>query len=75
MASVACGSKGGQIDIRLGSPNGRLLGRIQVKNTGDWQTWDTISCKVRFATGVHDLYLVFSGGNGELSNIDWWKCE
>jgi len=75
LASVACGSNGGQIDIRLGSPNGRLLGRIQVKNTGDWQTWEILSCKVRSANGVHDLYLVFSGGNGELFNIDWWKFK
>ena len=75
LASVACGSNGGQIDIRLGSPNGRLLGRIQVKNTGDWQTWETLSCKVRSATGVQDLYLVFSGGNGELFNIDWWQFK
>ena len=74
-ASVACGSNGGQIDIRLDSPNGRLIGRINVKNTGDWQTWETLSCKVRPVTGIHDLYLVFSGGNGELFNIDWWKFE
>lgn len=75
LASVACGSQGGQIDVRLGSPNGRLLGRIQVKNSGDWQTWETLSCEVRSVTGVHDLYLVLSGGNGELFNVDWWQFK
>ena len=72
-AGIACGSNGGQIDIRLDSPNGRLIGRINVKNTGDWQTWETMSSNVRSVTGVHDLYLIFSGGNGELFNIDWWQ--
>jgi arabinoxylan arabinofuranohydrolase len=75
LACVACGSNGGQIDIRLGSPDGQLLGRIRVKNTGDWQTWEILSCKVRSVTGVQDLYLVFSGGNGELFNIDWWQFK
>jgi len=74
-ASVACGSEGGQIDVRLDSPYGRLISRIQVKNTGDWQTWETLSSRVRSVTGVHDLYLVFSGGNGELFNIDWWQFK
>jgi arabinoxylan arabinofuranohydrolase len=72
---VACGSEGGQIDVRLGSPFGRLISRIQVENTGDWQTWKTLSARVRSVTGVHDLYLVFSGGNGELFNMDWWQFK
>jgi hypothetical protein len=72
-ASVACGSVGGHIDVRIGSLDGRLLGRIDVENTGDWQTWKTLSCRVKSITGIHDLYLVFSGGNGELFNIDWWQ--
>ena len=72
-ASVACGSDGGHIDVRIGSIDGRLLGRINVKNTGDWQTWETMSGNVRSVTGIHDLYLIFSGGNGELFNIDWWQ--
>ncbi len=73
--SVACGSEGGQIDVRLGSSYGRLISRIQVENTGDWQTWKTFSARVRSVTGVHDLYLVFSGGNGELFNMDWWQFK
>jgi arabinoxylan arabinofuranohydrolase len=75
LASVACGSQGGQLDVRLGSPYGRLLSRIQVEHTGDWQTWKTLSAMARSVTGVHDLYLVFSGGNGELFNMDWWQFK
>ncbi|MBN2590789.1 MAG: family 43 glycosylhydrolase [Sedimentisphaerales bacterium] len=74
-ASVASGSEGGHIDVRIDSLDGRLLGRIDVENTGDWQTWKTLSCRIKSVTGIHDLYLVFSGGNGELFNIDWWQFE
>jgi len=24
-------------------------------------------------TGVHDLYIVFKGAEGNLFNFDWWK--
>ena len=27
------------------------------------------------ATGVHDLYFRFSGGAGELFNVDWWRFD
>jgi hypothetical protein len=30
------------------------------------------SCPVTDAKGVHGLYFKFTGGNGELFNIDWW---
>jgi hypothetical protein len=73
LVSVACGSEGGQIDVRLDNPYGRLISRIQVENTGNWHTWKTLSARVRPVDGVHDLYLVFSGGNGELFNLDWWQ--
>ena len=26
-------------------------------------------------TGVHDVYLFFRGGDGELFDIDWWKIQ
>jgi hypothetical protein len=46
-----------------------------VENTGGWSEWKTLSCRVRPVTGVHDLYLVFSGGNGELFDVDSWQFE
>jgi arabinoxylan arabinofuranohydrolase len=39
-ASVASASQGGNIEIRLGSPDGELLGTLAVKNTGGWQNLD-----------------------------------
>lgn len=74
-ASVASVSVGSSIEIRLGSVDGLLLGICKVNNTGGWLKWATQSCKVEKAKGVHDLYFVFKGGEGELFNFDWWRFK
>ena len=44
--------------------------------TGGAQTWKTLSaCPVTGATGVHDLFLRFTGGSGDLFNVNWWKFD
>lgn len=72
-ARVASATSGGNIEIRLDSPTGTLVGTCAVPGTGGWQTWTTKSCNVSGATGVHDLYLKFTGGSGYLFNMNWWK--
>jgi arabinoxylan arabinofuranohydrolase len=72
---VASASKGGKIEIRLGNPDGELLGSIDVKNTSGWQNWATITGKVKKCTGVNDICFVFKGSEGELFNFDWWRFE
>lgn len=72
-ANVASASTGGQIEIRIDSLNGTLLGTCIVKPTGAATVWNTQSVKVNSVKGVHDLFFVFKGGEGELFNFDWWK--
>jgi hypothetical protein len=72
-ASVASGAAGGSIELHLGSATGMLLGTCMVASTGGWQEWETVSCDVGDATGIHDLYLVFKGGAGSLFNLDHWQ--
>ena len=72
-ARVASATSGGNLQLRLGSPTGALIGTCTVPGTGGWQTWTTVSCNVSGATGVQDLYLVFTGGSGFLFNINWWR--
>ncbi|WP_437283508.1 glycoside hydrolase family 43 protein [Sorangium sp. So ce375] len=72
-ARVASATSGGSIELRLDSATGTLVGTCMVQGTGDWQTWATTSCAVDGATGIHDLYLKFTGGSGFLFNVNWWK--
>lgn len=72
-ASVASPSSGSRIEIRLGSIDGELMGVLEIKSTGGSKNWAIQSCKVKKNKGIHDLYFVFKGNNGQLLNFDWWK--
>lgn len=74
-ARVASATSGGTIELRLGSPTGTRVGSCAVPGTGGWQTWQTVSCPVSGATGTQDLYLRFTGGSGNLFNLNWWQFQ
>jgi len=74
-ASVASAIVGGTIEIYLDSLAGTLLGVCNIKNTGDWKKWDIQYCKLKATKGVHDVYFVFKGGEGDLFNFDWWRFK
>ncbi|WP_037305643.1 glycoside hydrolase family 43 protein [Amycolatopsis orientalis] len=70
---VASATGGGDVELRLDSPTGTLVGKCGVRGTGGWQNWTTVSCPVNGASGTHDLYLRFTGGGGYLFNVNWWQ--
>jgi len=74
-ARVASAEQGGNIELRLGSLDGKLIGTCKVEDTGGWQQWKDASCEVSGATGVQDVYLKFTGGEKPLLNLDCWKFE
>jgi O-glycosyl hydrolase len=74
-ASVASAGGGGSIELRLDSVTGTLIGTCVVPNTGGNQTWTTVICAVSGASGVHDLYLRFTGSGEDLFNLDWWQFQ
>jgi arabinoxylan arabinofuranohydrolase len=73
LASVAAKASVGTIEIRIDNKDGKLLGTLLVKTTGDDLSWKTQSCKVNAVKGIHDIFFVFKGGDGNLFNFDWWK--
>ena len=73
-ASVAGDAAGGTIELHLDSVDGTQIGLVPVPQTGGWQDWKTVTAGVSGATGIHDLFLVFTGDNaGRLFNVDWWQ--
>lgn len=74
-AAVATANSSGTIEIRIDSKDGELLGKLKVAATGADQSWKTKRCKLNKATGVHDVYLVFNGAEGDLFNFDWWQFK
>jgi arabinoxylan arabinofuranohydrolase len=71
-ARVASATSGGNIELRLDSLTGTLIGNCTVPGTGGWQTWTDAKCSVSGVSGKHDLYLKFTGGSGYLFNINWF---
>lgn len=71
---LSSATEGGNIELHLDNPTGTMIGNLSFTGTGDWQIWETVSCPVYGAKGVHDLYLIFTGDSGDyLFNINWWK--
>ncbi len=67
---VASQNSNGQIEIRLDSLNGTLVGTINIPATGGDESFQTISTAVSGATGIHDLFFVFKTGG---FYFNWWK--
>ena len=57
----ASATKGGMIELRLGGPDGQLLGTSLIPNTGGWQSWRSFTAKITPVTGVRTLCLTFRG--------------
>ncbi|MEO5711909.1 MAG: glycoside hydrolase family 43 protein [Luteolibacter sp.] len=74
-ARVASDGSGGTIELRLGGPDGKLIGTCKVEPTGGSQKWKSVSCEISGAAGVEDLCLRFTGGDKSLFNLDCWKFE
>jgi arabinoxylan arabinofuranohydrolase len=71
-ASVASASPDGKIEIHVDAKEGTVIGTLEVTSTGGDQIWKTVSASVTKTKGVHDLYFVFKGGEGQLFNFDYW---
>jgi arabinoxylan arabinofuranohydrolase len=74
-ANLAATAEGASITLRIDSETGDPIGTLKVKPTGALDKWETQSCNITRARGVHDLYLKFFGDGTPLMNIDWWKFE
>lgn len=73
-ARVASVGSGGNIELHLDSLTGTLIGTCAISGTGGAQTWTTKTCSVNSTTGLHDLFLRFTGtGTGNLFNFNWWR--
>lgn len=72
---AASASEGGTIEFRLDTPDGELLGQCTVLPTGDWQSWSTLSAKIKPVSGVRTLCLVFKSpppGTARAVNPQLW---
>lgn len=72
-ANAGSETEGGNIELHLDSLDGTLIGTCKVPGTEGWQTWTNATCSVSGVSGKHDLYVKFTGNDGFLMNLDWFK--
>ncbi|MEU5879548.1 glycoside hydrolase family 3 C-terminal domain-containing protein [Spirillospora sp. NPDC047279] len=58
------------VQVRLGSPGGRLLGTLTVPSTGDKYAYQDVTAALAAASGRQDVYLVF-GGDARISSFSF----
>ena len=76
-ANVAA-SVGGQIEIRIDSPEGRVIGTLDIESTGGDHEWKLLQCDVENVTGVHNIFFMFKGTNEAKTNLfkfDYWQFK
>jgi hypothetical protein len=64
---------GGILEIRLDSTSGPLIGQLTPHQTcDDWGTWQVQSTTISPVTGVHKIFLTFTGSSG-VCNLQWFS--
>ena len=64
----------GQLEVRLDAVDGPLVASVPMKNTGGWQSWESVDVPLtETVTGVHDLYLRVANQPSwqEIGNVNW----
>ncbi len=72
---AASETAGGMIEIRRDSPEGELLGRCRVANTGGWQSWVSYQATIKPLSGVQTLCLVFKSLPASQSDRQTWRKQ
>ena len=73
-AITAAATAGCTVTLRLDSQDGPVIGTVTITSTGSVEKYKSFKAKVANASGVHDLYLCFSGTSGD-TRLDWWQFK
>ena len=74
-AGIANSTGNGAIEIRIDDIKGTLVGTCTITDVSDKQNIAVQTCKINKVKGVHDVYFVFKGSEGDLFNFEWWKLS
>ncbi|MCT9934864.1 ThuA domain-containing protein [Planotetraspora sp. A-T 1434] len=70
-ARVVSGGAGGQIQVRIGSQTGTILGTVNVPNTGGWSTFANVTTTLTgVPAGNANVFLTFTGTGSGLFDVD-----
>lgn len=64
-----CPNQKAKINIRLNDSTGAIIGCLNITE-GRTNDYISLSCPIKYTSGVHALYLEFIGGEGDLFSLD-----
>lgn len=64
-----------QIEVRENSPFGPVLGCVRVGDTGGWDRFEEVPCRLENTYGTHSLCFVFRGEAGEVLRFEDFRFE
>ena len=70
--AVPCSYAWQNIQIRLDSYMGEIVGEHITENTGGWDKFEIKTFPINPTTGIHDIYVKFRGKNG-IGTLDWFQ--
>jgi hypothetical protein len=67
---VSAAGSGGAVEVWIDplASHGKQIARCPVPQTGDWETWEKVTCNLK-AHDTHEVYLKVTGGDGEVMRI------
>ena len=72
----AASDGGGQIKVILDDLSNEPICILNAPVTGSWNTWSMLSANLAEpASGIHSIYLSFTGGNSHVANVDWLQLS
>jgi hypothetical protein len=74
-AAVSISGGKGQIEIRAGSPEGKLLGAVRVLSAEDPGSLQVVSCEMEGGKGRKDIVLRFNGDETSTFELDWYRFQ
>jgi beta-glucosidase len=64
----------GTVQYRLDSVTGPVIASVAISNTGGWQVWGSVTTSLSASvTGVHTVFLTFTGSGGDFVNLNWFQ--
>ncbi|HEU4735031.1 MAG TPA: glycoside hydrolase family 3 N-terminal domain-containing protein [Kofleriaceae bacterium] len=64
----------GTVQFRIDSTTGPILASFNVSNTGGWQSWGSVTTNLSTSvTGVHTVFVTFTGPGGDFVNLNWFQ--
>ena len=62
----------GRIEVRLNTPDGELLGTVNLNNTGAWENYQTLTAELNTpVSGMRNICLVYKTDASYVCNLNW----